>query len=246
MRDLSVIIRWPVSTETLHLGNLAMLHEGSSILSLERWRGYPELTRYRASVESMSLTTEQCQLSIRYRRKNNYGQALENAAWGVSEVEIDLLAYTVTAEWFDDEPEVHQNAIGKARLVTEDDFVDLGTVFVEVQKRRQAAFRKKILELDQKCVLSGENTRGALEASHLVDVKGKGGFGTSNGILLRADLHKLFDRKLLKINTDGSAYFPPGSKISTRYAKESKNWKLAPDVLQRVSKRLAERIASDG
>jgi hypothetical protein len=241
MKDTTVVIRWPASTETLYLGHLETLREGSPIISLERWTGYPELTRYRASVETFGLTAEACKLSIRYRRNNNSGQALENEAWGISVIEINRRSLAVTAEWIDDEPEEYPNATGDAMIVTEADIIDLGSEIVEKQKRRQAAFRKKLLDIDQRCVLSGEATKEALEASHLVDVKAKGGFGASNGILLRADLHKLFDRGILKIRPDGTAYFSTGYSVSAKHTNESKGWKLPPEVLQRVSKRLTER-----
>jgi hypothetical protein len=47
----------------------------------------------------------------------------------------------------------------------------------------------------------------------------------------------------LQIRADGTAYFKPDSGVSIRYMKESLNWKLEPEVLQRIQKRLRERIA---
>lgn len=64
----------------------------------------------------------------------------------------------------------------------------------------QAAFRAKLLDLYGGCALTGCKTLMALEAAHVRTVAGRGSDAVDNGILLRADLHKLFDANLLAIN----------------------------------------------
>ncbi len=60
-------------------------------------------------------------------------------------------------------------------------------------KRWQTAFRKLLLRKDGKCALSGERCEEALEAAHIIPVWKDGPEIPTNGILLRADLHRLYD-----------------------------------------------------
>lgn len=67
-------------------------------------------------------------------------------------------------------------------------------------RRGQAAFRAKLIDLYGRCPLSRCTTLAALEAAHVRQVSGGGADRPSNGILLRADLHKLFDGNLIAID----------------------------------------------
>jgi hypothetical protein len=65
---------------------------------------------------------------------------------------------------------------------------------------RQAKFRERLFDIYQRCPLSGCSTPFALEAAHVIPVKHGGSDRADNGILLRADLHKLFDGDLIAID----------------------------------------------
>lgn len=64
----------------------------------------------------------------------------------------------------------------------------------------QVEFRAALIDVYRRCALSGCTTLAALEAAHVRPVSGHGADATTNGILLRADLHKLFDANLLAID----------------------------------------------
>jgi hypothetical protein len=70
----------------------------------------------------------------------------------------------------------------------------------------QAAFRAEVVRLFQgRCAISGANQLEGLEAVHIipyVNVSKKGKRSGTNGILLRADLHRLFDAGKLTIDPD--------------------------------------------
>ncbi len=53
MEEITLLIRWPKSVETIHLGNLDSLKNklNQPLITLERWKGYPQKTRYEASLE---------------------------------------------------------------------------------------------------------------------------------------------------------------------------------------------------
>jgi len=82
----------------------------------------------------------------------------------------------------------------------EDD--QLEKILVAINKRRnQSKFRKALLALyGHKCAISGTNIEQLLEAAH-ISIHAKSGINSSNnGILLRKDLHRLFDCNLLRIH----------------------------------------------
>lgn len=72
-----------------------------------------------------------------------------------------------------------------------------------VRRRGQPDFRKTLIDIyESKCAISGVNAIEALEAAHIIPYRGLDTNHPSNGILLRADLHILFDLGLICINTE--------------------------------------------
>lgn len=70
-------------------------------------------------------------------------------------------------------------------------------------RRGQPAFRERLLAAyDSRCVISGCDVVEALEAAHIVPHSQDGTYATSNGLLMRADLHTLFDLHLLSVCPD--------------------------------------------
>ena len=63
----------------------------------------------------------------------------------------------------------------------------------EIQREDQSSFRQQLLALDRCCAISEEVCEEALEAAHIVPARAGGREILSNGILLRVDLHRLFD-----------------------------------------------------
>ena len=65
----------------------------------------------------------------------------------------------------------------------------------------QAAFRERVgTAWGWRCAITGETVREALEAAHLPGASWRGGANAAaDGILLRADLHRLFDAGLMRI-----------------------------------------------
>ena len=60
-------------------------------------------------------------------------------------------------------------------------------------QREQAEFREMLLASDGSCAITGEACHHALEAAHIVAARYGGQEVPENGILLRADLHRLYD-----------------------------------------------------
>ena len=60
-------------------------------------------------------------------------------------------------------------------------------------QRKQAEFREMLLARDGSCAITGETCHDVLEAAHIVAARDGGQEVLENGILLRADLHRLYD-----------------------------------------------------
>ena len=70
------------------------------------------------------------------------------------------------------------------------------------QRIGQPEFRSKLLRAyGNRCAVTGCTVAEVLQAAHIRPVGAKGTHATSNGILLRADIHNLFDRGLLTIDS---------------------------------------------
>lgn len=71
-----------------------------------------------------------------------------------------------------------------------------------IRRRGQPAFRQQLLAAyEYRCAITGCNAIDALEAAYIVPYRGKATHHPSNGLLLRADLHTLFDLGKLAIDT---------------------------------------------
>lgn len=68
-------------------------------------------------------------------------------------------------------------------------------------RRGQPEFRAKLLAAyDSRCAITGCNAIEALEAAHIIPFSEDQNYALSNGILMRADIHTLFDLFLMSID----------------------------------------------
>jgi putative restriction endonuclease len=93
---------------------------------------------------------------------------------------------------------------------------------IAVQPRLgQSSFRVLVTDAYQRrCAITGERTLAALEAAHIVPYSGEGGHDVRNGLLLRADFHRLFDAGLVSVTPDLRV------RISRRIEEEWYNGKV--------------------
>lgn len=72
-----------------------------------------------------------------------------------------------------------------------------------LERRGQPEFRQRLLAAyGGRCVVTGCDVTEALEAAHIVPHSSDGTYATTNGLLMRADIHTLFDLHLLTICPD--------------------------------------------
>lgn len=70
-----------------------------------------------------------------------------------------------------------------------------------VQRRGQKNFRAKLVSAyDEACCITGESCIQVLEAAHIIPYSGVDTNHIQNGLLLRTDIHTLFDLHLIGVN----------------------------------------------
>lgn len=94
-----------------------------------------------------------------------------------------------------------------ARAVERHAAAESGSVYGEPALFRprlgQGAFRVAVTDAyERHCAVTGERTLPVLEAAHIRPVAAGGGHRVDNGLLLRSDLHTLFDRGYVTVTPD--------------------------------------------
>ncbi|MBD2419083.1 HNH endonuclease [Anabaena cylindrica FACHB-243] len=103
-------------------------------------------------------------------------------------------------------------------------------ISVVVQRKGQAKFRSDLLKAYQgKCAITGFDTKRVLQAAHIIPYLGYETNHPSNGILLRVDIHIIFDQHLLSIDPKSYEVVISPSLHGTDYQGLSGKKLLLPD-----------------
>lgn len=91
---------------------------------------------------------------------------------------------------------------------------------VAVQREGQGAFRLRLLNAYGRCAVTGEHAFPVLEAAHITPYRGPGSNHLQNGLVLRSDLHRLYDAGYITVTPDLRL------AVSSRLRQEFDNGKL--------------------
>ncbi len=85
-------------------------------------------------------------------------------------------------------------------------------------RRGQAGFRTHLIgAYGARCMITGCTVEAAIEAAHIVAYQGPGSNHPANGLLLRADIHTLFDSDLIAIDADTLVVLVSPALAGTEY-----------------------------
>lgn len=91
-----------------------------------------------------------------------------------------------------------------------------------VRRKGQASFRKQLVQAyDCTCAVTRYHAEAALEAAHIISYLGKASQNVCNGLLLRADIHNLYDGNLLSVDPDGMVVRIAPALENTEYSELS-------------------------
>ena len=106
-----------------------------------------------------------------------------------------------------------------------------------VRRRGQPGFRRALIEAyGGRCAISGCDAEAALEACHIRPYMGPQTNTLSNGLLLRADLHTLFDLGLLAVDTASMTTIVAPELEGTTYGQLAGKSVVVPKVMTDGSK----------
>lgn len=120
----------------------------------------------------------------------------------------DTTSSTGAALWDNIQARLNQLSIGEAKVIDgasiqAEDSARYGAEFLTRARLGQGAFRVLVTDAyTRRCAITGERTLPALEAAHIKPFSKSGPNQTANGLLLRSDLHKLFDLGYLSVTPD--------------------------------------------
>ncbi|MCL1148868.1 HNH endonuclease [Shewanella ulleungensis] len=127
----------------------------------------------------------------------------ETRGYNVSEKKVDewvqrmLSGDRVTTETY----EIHQSSAVQGRFPKRE--IDQYVLACILSRRGQSTFRTELLHAyDVKCAITKCSTEAALEAAHIIPHSLEQSYSINNGILLRADIHTLFDLFFISINPE--------------------------------------------
>ncbi len=136
-----------------------------------------------------------------YTTKDKIGQTL----WAKIENLLQKYLYQITKE-------------EKSQLLLEEPEPQYGKSILTKVRLGQGAFRILVTDAySRKCAISGERTLPVLEAAHIKSYAKSGPHFISNALLLRSDLHKLFDSGYITITKDSKV------EVSNRIKEEFEN-----------------------
>lgn len=157
-----------------------------------------------------TLTSGEVRLATRYLNAAGGRVGRRTLIYTVAK-EVSLVRFHPRLAWSDDSDWIEVRGVESGFEPAKRVYRDFGEApdddparlaqFARRVRRGQAKFRKNLLRLyGERCAVSGWGPESVLEAAHILLHADSGLNHSENGILLRADLHSLFDDGLLKID----------------------------------------------
>ena len=111
----------------------------------------------------------------------------------------------------------------------------------QIRREQQGPLRDQLLEMDGCCALTGETCQTVLEAAHIIAAHQGGLEYPENGILLRADIHRLFDAGEFSICSQSGQVLLVGERLYGSF--DLGRAKVDADMLARIARALEQRRA---
>lgn len=127
------------------------------------------------------------------------------------------------------------------KIILEHRFIDEKTLREIKTRRGQPEFRKSLLLIFKgKCCVTGCNVKSVLEAAHIIPHSEESNYSVLNGLLLRADIHTLYDLNLIGIDDNGKVFI-------SETLRESEYWQFQGKIIDEnippeMSANLAKRF----
>lgn len=224
IRDKKIVLGWAMVSRILIQEGVSKMIRRCPVCSrtaikerknkAPRWRCYDGHEFETPSVSQMQVTKYSAEFGDSFQKNRNIislGQLrliVPNPANQLSIQQLDLISARRLLEIRGQAP-LLDPAVGEDDVQSQvDDFIPsendarLSQLRLIKLRRGQTKFRAALISrYGNNCAISGPTSLHVLEAAHIIPYKGGETNHVDNGILLRADLHTLFDLGLLRIST---------------------------------------------
>lgn len=237
MKTHGIVIHWDCSDEYVQIDVAALLAGAQIVATSEWWPVERRVVTYTTTSEVRKVGNGEVAITLFYDHSRNTHIRYEEACWGKSVIRFRESASEGIATWHDNDDK-DQNGDASWKSLANGLFKDAKREHYSRLQREQDAFRAALLAFDKCCVISGESTVEALEAAHIIPSKRRGAEVVENGILLRSDIHRLYDSGCFVIDPSGKIVVV--REVSTHYGAILSGAHLPEQTVQRVSAALAQ------
>lgn len=130
--------------------------------------------------------------------------------------------YTATSETTRDELQLERRVAEESLAFSPSDAEDhrKKVIATIVRRHGQGAFRNALIEAyDGRCAMTGSSVVDVLEAAHVHPYRGAATNVLANGLLLRADVHTLFDLYLISVEPETRLVRAAPALFATEYGR---------------------------
>lgn len=206
---------------------------------------------YSAKITKLERRGNRCELHLNYRQEEQqnpgYFTKRMGVRWGTWEISWDNKLLRGSAKWVDEKHDYDDHGKrGRVVVYQWQPPSEMGKRKKELRRvgvrPDQGRLRKLLLESDKSCAITGNKNPAALDVAHIIDASNLNYEVAGNAILLRADLHRLFDKNLIRLVRKGeAAYFRCPKNISMSYLEPIDGVSLKSDLFKRIKSALAVR-----
>lgn len=228
-------IEWFQCVEYVPINTLDIANCPNTIDTYWAWSDGSGVDLARAKSDVIHMDKGLFVLSLDFSKQNNQHIAENPSRWGTATIHIDINRDSGKATWkgkftseWNGDTEWFKIESGLLKPIRRKR--------VSIVERNQQRLRQALLAIDKVCALTGEANCDVLEAAHLIPSSAGGAEVLENAILLRADIHRLLDRKQIRIDANGIA--ASHFERTNTYADLNLAEHLPEKVITRVQKAL--------
>lgn len=239
MKTHGIVIHWDGGTnEYIQLDVAALLAGAKISTTSEWWPGERRMVTYKTTFELRKLGNGEIEITLFYDHSRNTHIRFEDACWGKSVIRVRESATNGVATWYDNNDR-EQNGDAPWKCLPSGLLKEAKRERYSRLQREQDDFRAAVLAFDRCCVISKESMIEALEAAHIIPSKMRGAEVVGNGIVLRSDIHRLYDSGCFVIDPSGGIIVI--REVSEYYGSILTGAQLPKQTVQRVSVALAHQ-----
>ncbi len=235
-----MVVHWSFGDEYIKLDPSTVSQKSRVNHTIQRWGNTEGMNTYRTKSRVEMRSDGGLLLRVFYEKRLNPEVPEKVAYWGEAKLEFKPGATKGAAVW-----EGSESADYDGKVIWE--CLPKGILQPERERRRAYSLKREqllraaVLAHDSCCAITGETTLKALDAAHIIPVKERGTDVVDNAILLRADIHRLFDAGCFSLDKKGSVCGVVD--CSDDYVALLRGKKLSPSVRKRVADALAYRAS---